>query len=194
MPRNLEHVFQHGGLHVEGETPALAVAERNPVETHLPAVHVTIDVYGGVRYILLHEIVSCGEAHFPLSRDVDLALDVERVHHVARIFVGVYQPVIGQVVRKPVGERIVESKRPLPPVIVLFLLVLRVRLYLFPLERILVDAPVQCNAEVGGRHAEKPVVDLPFVLIHPNPILIDDVRIKHEIERQVQLFEQRAAA
>lgn len=41
-------IFEGVGLDVDLEVPALVVAEGDPVETHLPAVKVAVDVDGGV--------------------------------------------------------------------------------------------------------------------------------------------------
>ena len=139
MQRQLQHVAQGCGLHVEGELPALAVADGNPVEAHLPAVHVAVDVYRRVGQRLLHEIVARGEPHLPFFRDIDLAVHVQRVHHVVlvrfQIFAVVEDAVVVEVVVDAVGERVVEGERPGQP----RLLPLRV----LRLEGVLVDAVIQ---------------------------------------------------
>ena len=117
MQREFQHIFQHRGLNIQGEPPTLAVSERYPIETHLPTMHVTVNIYRGVRHRFLYKVVTSSEAHSPFACHVELALHVQGVHHVVRILVGVDQSVISQVVVQPVGERIVKGEGPFLPIV-----------------------------------------------------------------------------
>ena len=59
-------VLQHIGFHVDGEIPTFVVSKRYPAEMHLPAVQVAVYVDGSVGHGFALEIVSRGEADFPV--------------------------------------------------------------------------------------------------------------------------------
>ncbi len=149
MQREFQHIFQHRGLDIQGEPPTLAVSERYPIETHLPAVHVTVNIYRGVRQTLLHKIITGGETHPPLPRDINLTLHIQGVHHVMGVLVGVNQTIVQKVVVDAVGKCVIEGERPFLPILVCLPVLTTLFVVFLLAEGILVDTPVQRNAEIG---------------------------------------------
>ena len=120
VQRKLEHISEHRSLDIQREAPTLTISKGDPVETHLPTVHVAIYIYRRVRQAFLDEVVTRGEPETPFPSHVDLALHIQRMHHIMRVFNRVNQTVISQIVIDAVRERIIERKGPFPPIVFRF--------------------------------------------------------------------------
>lgn len=101
-------VLQGLGLYVDGEVPALVVADRNPAEAHFPAVEVAVDVDGSVGKSVIGEVPTRVEGDFPFRRDADITVDAQRLH---RLVGGDAQnPGVGQ--RRGITQVVAETQRP----------------------------------------------------------------------------------
>ena len=74
-------IFEAACLDVDLEVPAFVVAERHPVEAHLPAMEVSVDVERGVGKAFVDEVVACGNDYLPIGGEVDVAGDTEGLNH-----------------------------------------------------------------------------------------------------------------
>ena len=72
--------MQDGGFHVDGEIPALVVADGDPVESHFPTVEVAIDVQRGVGESVVGEVPAGGEGDFPLLGEAYVAAYCQGLH------------------------------------------------------------------------------------------------------------------
>ena len=91
--------LEAAGLDVDLEVPTLVEAKGDPVETHLPAMEVAVDVDGRVGHALVDEVVAGGDCHLPLGGDVDIAGKAERLDDV----------VVEIVLRSHIGADIAEG-------------------------------------------------------------------------------------
>ena len=65
-------ILEAVGLNVDDKVPAFVVAEGDPIETHLPAMEVAVDVDRGIRDALVDEVIAGGDRHLPVGCDVDI--------------------------------------------------------------------------------------------------------------------------
>ena len=208
--------MQHRGFHVDREAETAPVAEGYPVESHLPAVQVAVDVNRGVGELFLLEVVARRETDFPLFGDVEVAADIQGLHDFAgmrpfRIFVGdVVERVVDgvhiviEVVLDGIGEGVTERDGPRVAEVrplrghsqgvlgedLLFLWLLLLFLILFPFEIVVVDGPVQTKVEVGVGESHQPVVLLPFGAVDAYAALVIAVRVEVDTEGDIELLEQ----
>ena len=78
--------------------------------------------------------------------------------------------------------------------LMLWLFVVSWLLLLLWFEGVLIKPPVQCYAEISGRHSKESMVNLPLRLINACAVGIDDIRVKCEIESKIQLLENRTSS
>ena len=73
-------VLKCSGFHVNLEVPAFICSEWNPIESHLPAMQVTINRQRGVRQLLQLKVPSRLNRDFPFRRKIDIAIHAKRLN------------------------------------------------------------------------------------------------------------------
>src|SRR5690606_2103821 len=66
------------GFGPNGYVVTLVASERHPAERHVPAMEVAIDAEAGHGNLLLFEIIPGVELYFPLRREAEVAMEVQR--------------------------------------------------------------------------------------------------------------------
>ena len=99
-------VFEAAGFDVDYEVPAFVVSEGNPVEAHLPAVEVAVDVDGGVGDAFFDKVVAGGDGDAPVLGNVGVGGDAKGLDDVF------FEVVLSGNVGAYVAEGVVEGEVP----------------------------------------------------------------------------------
>ena len=88
------------------EVPAAVVAKGNPIESHLPAMKVAVDVDRGVGKTVIDKIISRRESEFPLVGKTEVTAEAKSLYRLA------LEIVFGRHIGADVAECVVKRQIP----------------------------------------------------------------------------------